>query len=32
VASIARNGTLTEYKLDELHRLRADLVKIFGHE
>ncbi len=30
VASIARNGKLTEYTVNELGKLRSDLTKIFG--
>jgi diadenylate cyclase len=30
VASIARNGKLTEYTVNELGKLRSDLVKLFG--
>ena len=32
VASIARNGKLTEFDPQRLGELRAELIKIFGHE
>jgi len=30
IASIAKDGKLTEYKLEEIGKLRSDLMKIFG--